>query len=159
VSLLRNQATTSSTTRPTALAVDLVETSPGSSNTSQQIPTPSVTASSSDSAPVCGPTVPSPITDATITHAVSPEEAEQCLETFRDTILPFAPLYHVTESAQQLSQKKPYLWLAILATTVKSVRRQVLLSDKFRQIITERVILGTDRSLDLLLGLLVHVAW
>jgi hypothetical protein len=93
-------------------------------------------------------------------HAITAEEAEECLRVFGHVIVPWFPFYRVVAgSALRVSQERPLLWLAILAITVKSLRRQMVLSDKFRQIVVERVVLGCDRSLDLLLGLLVHVAW
>ena len=88
------------------------------------------------------------------------EEAEQCLETFRANMLDSYPIMVIPDiSASALKAQRPFLWLAIMVVTTKSTLKQRCLGMEIRAKIAERLIVEGERDLDLLMGLLVCVAW
>ncbi|KAI1481902.1 hypothetical protein F4774DRAFT_372486 [Daldinia eschscholtzii] len=92
---------------------------------------------------------------------VSPSEAEESLRKFRDETSGFLPLVHIPSyvRAKQLREMFPFLWLAIMCTVSASPRKRTALGDQARNILVLRVVIHREKSLDLLLGLLILVGW
>lgn len=62
-------------------------------------------------------------------------------------------------SAEELQRKRPFLWLNIRALTCKSSVQQAALGQRIREIIGQQVLGQSDRTMDLLLGLLGFLGW
>ncbi len=93
--------------------------------------------------------------------AVSLDEANECLLTFRSQYLihfPFMIIPSATD-ADELRQKSPFLWLAIMAIASKSAAKQAALSNELRKTLALSILLDGERNLDLLLCTLTTVAW
>ena len=92
---------------------------------------------------------------------VDRKQAEQLLLSFRSKA-PFFPFVHIPPEATvpSLSRKSPFLLLAIL--TVASSPDPKLhhqMDHEFRRILSSKVIVEGQKSLDYLQGLLVYIAW
>ncbi|KIH87554.1 hypothetical protein SPBR_04655 [Sporothrix brasiliensis 5110] len=90
-------------------------------------------------------------------------EAEQSLVTFRTTMLPYFPFVHLSPdlTAAQLRRTRPVLWLAILSITCQRVPTHTQLgrSTHLRALFAHRIVFESDKSLDLLQGLLAFMTW
>lgn len=65
-----------------------------------------------------------------------------------------------TETLATLRHQSPFLLLAILgASQEDNSELQGILDAEVRNVVALRVVLQAERNMDLLLGLLVHVAW
>ncbi|GAT31177.1 hypothetical protein RIB2604_04000240 [Aspergillus luchuensis] len=89
------------------------------------------------------------------------EEAEQLLLQFRQqrAYFPFIDVLEGTTAASMASSQ-PFLLLAIL--TVSLTRKPLLqkrLDERFRRVLSERVICYGAKSMDYVQGLLVYMAW
>ena len=63
-------------------------------------------------------------------------------------------------SAQQLCTDNPFLYRAIVVVaSCKNVARQIVLQKDFMRDLCEKVLIESQKSLDILQGLLVFVAW
>ena len=72
---------------------------------------------------------------------------------------PFVCITH-KQTAEELKQQKPFLFLAILAAaSYEDMPLQRALGKKVKQAISLRMILNGEISFDLLQGLMVHIAW
>ncbi|KAI1647891.1 uncharacterized protein F4817DRAFT_336245 [Daldinia loculata] len=91
----------------------------------------------------------------------SPLEAEDLLRKFRDETAGFLPLVYIPPyaRAQQLREMYPFLWLTIMCTVSASPRKRTALSEQAKNIIVLKVVMYREKSIDLLLGLLVFVGW
>ena len=90
------------------------------------------------------------------------EAANSLLETFKTTLTPHFPFVVIAPqtTAKELRQEKPCLFLAVLAAaSYEDMPLQRSLSKKVSRAISDRMIRGGEMSLDLLQGLLVHLAW
>lgn len=103
----------------------------------------------------------SPVSVTSVYDDVSAQEAEECLELFRSHKLKWFQFVHIPASATaaQLREERPFLWLSILAATVKSATKQHAFGVLFRNMIAERVVAQHQRSFDILLGLLGFLGW
>lgn len=108
-------------------------------------------------------TVSSPTSDTHTGGDLSPEEAEECLATFRSQMLKyFAFLYLPPDmSAQQLRAQRPFLFLCIMTVATKLTERRLALGEEVRQTIARRMLIesGQNIDIDLLLGVLAFLAW
>ncbi|EXJ81083.1 hypothetical protein A1O3_07371 [Capronia epimyces CBS 606.96] len=95
----------------------------------------------------------------------SPEEAEECLAIFRTQMLRYLAFLHLPPdmSAQQLHAQRPFLFLCITTVTTKSTEKRQAFGHEVRQTIARRMLIedgqNIDIDIDLLLGLLVFLAW
>ncbi|CAG9982033.1 unnamed protein product [Clonostachys byssicola] len=93
---------------------------------------------------------------------VSAEVAHELLETFRNKAInhfPFVVLPHHA-SLHSVRRDSPFLFLCIMATMmVKDCTLQRQLGEEIRTQAYQRIMMGREKSMDLLQGLLVHVAW
>ncbi|KAF2812287.1 uncharacterized protein BDZ99DRAFT_439292 [Mytilinidion resinicola] len=90
-----------------------------------------------------------------------PTDGEECLHDFRTHKLPFVPFIHIppTTSSEQLFRERPFLWYCIVLASTKSRSQQEELPLKVRTMLSEAMVIGQEHNLDLLLGVLVCVAW
>lgn len=89
------------------------------------------------------------------------KEAEELLLAFRgkSSLFPFVVL-QPEATVPFLARHSPFLLLAILAASATSdpmLRRQ--LDHEFKRILSAKVIVGGQKSLDFLQGLIVYIAW
>ncbi|KAK7755170.1 hypothetical protein SLS62_002985 [Diatrype stigma] len=92
---------------------------------------------------------------------LEPAKAEECLQFFRDNHLRFFPFVYISPetTAEELQKKRPFLWLNIRTLTCKSSVQQAALGHRIREIIGQQVLGQSDRTMDLLLGLLGFLGW
>ncbi|KAF2493509.1 hypothetical protein BU16DRAFT_541190 [Lophium mytilinum] len=90
-----------------------------------------------------------------------PPDGEECLHDFRTHKLPFVPFIHIppSTSSEELFQERPFLWYCIVLASTKSRPQQESLPLKVRTMLSEAMVIGQEHNLDLLLGVLVCVAW
>ncbi|KAI1801524.1 hypothetical protein F4811DRAFT_459927 [Daldinia bambusicola] len=88
-------------------------------------------------------------------------DAEECLSNFRTDKLKYFPFINITSkmTANQLRRERPFLWLCIMAISSKSSLQQQILSRKIRQMVAQEMIIGSTKSMDLLLGILAFIGW
>ncbi|CAG9951777.1 unnamed protein product [Clonostachys rosea f. rosea IK726] len=93
---------------------------------------------------------------------LSAEIAHEALQTFRNKAInhfPFVVLPHHA-SLHSVRRESPFLFLCIMATMmVKDCTLQRQLGEEIRTQAYQRIMMGREKSMDLLQGLLVHVAW
>ncbi|KAF4441526.1 cercosporin resistance [Fusarium acutatum] len=90
------------------------------------------------------------------------ERGQEFLDTFRMRMSPHFPFVIVAESVtiQGLVQDRPTLCVAILAAAShEDLKLQQKLGKIFNEIVLVRMIKGPFATLDMLQGLLVHLAW
>lgn len=92
---------------------------------------------------------------------LSSHEVEECLNHFRTFKLQYFPFVHIPfeKSAGQLRKERPFLWLCVMAISTKSTARQHEIGLKIRQIVAQEMVVQSDKSIDLLLGLLAFIGW
>lgn len=73
----------------------------------------------------------------------------------------YCPIVYVpsTVTASQLRSARPYLWLSIMACTARSLKQSHEIGDRLRQIVAHKLVLGFERSIDLLQALMVYMQW
>ncbi|KAF5519364.1 Heterokaryon incompatibility protein 6, OR allele [Colletotrichum aenigma] len=64
-----------------------------------------------------------------------------------------------SDRKSSLRQEKPFLWLCIVAVSQAHTLPQAVLNDKIRSVVAQRMVLNLERSLELLQGLLICIAW
>ena len=91
----------------------------------------------------------------------SPLEAEGILTTFRIYKSRYFPFINISPSttAHKLRQERPFLWLCITMIASTSTSQQQVLDSKVREILAQEVIMKSEQSIDLLLGLLTYIGW
>lgn len=96
--------------------------------------------------------------DAHVRPEPTPDEAEIYLAKFRDWLANF-PFLHIPPDlmAEQLCKERPFLWMIIMVVTSMSAPQQHQMRDKIWEEVAQRVIFNHERSLDVLLGLLVYL--
>lgn len=112
-------------------------------------------------------TFPTPGSSELSPSSDSSEEAsdqdltEQELATFRDCHLPDFPLVNIPAdyTAAELQKEKPTAALAVKALTSKEARKQIVLGKRLREVLTQRIMIDGERSLPLLVSLLMSIAW
>ncbi|KAK4064099.1 uncharacterized protein Triagg1_9255 [Trichoderma aggressivum f. europaeum] len=115
-------------------------------------------------------TPPSTVLDALMSPSVSPPSASASLDTFRSRMLHHFPFVHLPAhlTAEQLRMKRPFLFRAIVCVTSMSSEdkresslelKRVLCEMAFLQLSPHRKQQQPQQTVDLLLGLLVYIAW
>ncbi|KAK6714784.1 hypothetical protein SNK04_005716 [Fusarium graminearum] len=90
------------------------------------------------------------------------EKGQRLLEIFTRRFIPYFPfvLFPSDSSIEELNSQHPCACLAMLAAaSYTDVGTQVALGNLFKQIVAVRMVDGDFNQLDLLQGLLIHVAW
>jgi hypothetical protein len=93
---------------------------------------------------------------------ITPQIAEELLERYRKHKMPQFPFVIIppTTDLATLRQESPFLLLCILTACLEhNLPLQDSLELIVRKEIASRVIVGIERNMDLLQGLLVHIAW
>lgn len=118
------------------------------------LPTPATPGSES-------PSYHSPKSPVPCASEPSPYEAEEYLRIFRTQRSKYFPFIYIpsTTSAQHLLRERPFLWLCIMVMSPKSTSQQLALSSKIRHVLSQKMLFGHERNLDLLLGLLAYIGW
>lgn len=110
-------------------------------------------------------------TEATSPGAASPaadfdfpiadDDAEARLAVFTGQLSAFFGVVYLPPgtTAQELRRTRPFLWLSIMACTSRSLKQAHVIGDKVRQAIAAKVMVGQDRNLDVLQGMLVYLFW
>lgn len=90
----------------------------------------------------------------------SAEEAQTLLNRFRGW-LPNFPFMHLPADATPYSmqEERPFLWLCIKSITSTSGMQQRAMADKIRRELAERIVVNSERNMDLLLGIITVLAW
>lgn len=90
-----------------------------------------------------------------------PQDADICLQAFRTRFLLFFPFIHFAPEvdAQALQMNRPVLMRAIMAVATPSTKQKLARGAELKRILTQATILENQSSIDLLLGLLVFIAW
>lgn len=89
------------------------------------------------------------------------EEAEEYLTIFKMHMMHYSPFMSIDAktTARELRQERPFLWLCIMAISSKSTEQQKALGREFRLTVGREMLLEGKNNLDLLVGILTHVAW
>ena len=92
---------------------------------------------------------------------LSEQEAEELLRIYQDAGRDY-PFVHIDPSTklETLRWEKPFLLLSVLVMASPRARSlQILLEKELRELLSSKVIVEGELSLDLLQGLLVYLAW
>ena len=92
---------------------------------------------------------------------VTVEECDLYLKSFRqmNSYFPFV-MINPRATVQSMIQDSPYLLLAVLVTgSLANKSLQITLDKEFRAALSHSVVLHGEKSLDVLQGLLVYIAW
>jgi hypothetical protein len=91
----------------------------------------------------------------------NPLEAVENLNTFRKYMLIFLPVVHLpaTMTSEMLKETYPYLWFSIMTVTCKNVDRRFAMNEAARKFLAQKMVVDHEKSLDLLLGLIVIMGW
>ena len=92
---------------------------------------------------------------------VSPALADEHLHEFRTQHLEWFPFVYIspTTTSEQLRNDRPFLWLNIMLLTSHSTTNFLRMGDVLRREIAEAMVVDSEKSVDLLLGLLVFMGW
>ncbi|KAJ3487132.1 hypothetical protein NLG97_g6478 [Lecanicillium saksenae] len=130
----------------------------------QPAPAISSQAPTSGSAPPPGPStrVRSKSSGAPVSNEPSWEESEECVRRFRTEMLQYFPFLNLPSNTHQLSRERPFLFRCVVAAAAPSTRLKLALGRSIKQTLAQRMVVETGPdsiTLDLLLGLLVFLAW
>jgi hypothetical protein len=91
----------------------------------------------------------------------NPFEAVEDLRTFRKYMLIFLPLVHLpaTMTSEALKESYPFLWFSIMTVTCKHVDRRLAMNEAATKFLAQKMVVDHEKSLDLLLGLIVIMGW
>lgn len=91
----------------------------------------------------------------------SSDEAEECLNIFRQQMITYFPFVVVPEAttANELRHDRPFLWLCMMSVTSKFSEQQKALGREVRITMGREILIEGRNNIDLLLGILVFVAW
>ncbi|PYH86503.1 hypothetical protein BO82DRAFT_325667 [Aspergillus uvarum CBS 121591] len=106
-----------------------------------------------------GSAAPSP-EDAAL--ELPPWQAEECLAAFLTQKLPYLPFIDFPSgtTARRLQRERPFTWLCVMAVAAKSAKQRSALCDRVKEIVAQKAVLDYGgRDLDLLLGILIFIAW
>lgn len=105
---------------------------------------------------------PSSTPPVTSWFCIDPREANELLLEFRNSMASQFPFVVVRphETSASLRSKKPFLWKAIMtAASHQNLDRQVAMGKAFTEEFSFQILIHAKKSLDMLQGLLVHIAW
>ncbi|KAJ5686257.1 hypothetical protein N7536_008876 [Penicillium majusculum] len=93
---------------------------------------------------------------------LSEAEAERLVTTFQTDLVSMFPFVLIAngETAARLRDREPFLFLCIVAATMGSAHPlRKIVAEEIMKHVTLRVVARSERNLELLRGLLVHIAW
>lgn len=107
------------------------------------------------------PPPPEPVVMPACIHQPNPIEAAENLVIFRKYMLIFLPFFHLpaTMTSEKLKQTYPFMWFNIMIVTCKHVDRRLAMSEAAKKFLAQKMLVEHEKSLDLLLGLLVFLGW
>lgn len=90
----------------------------------------------------------------------TPVEAENYLDKFRSWLRNF-PFMHVGPdvAASDLRRERPFLWLCIMNITSMSIPQMQMIKERVRMELAQKIFVDHEPSMDLLLGIVVCLAW
>ena len=90
-----------------------------------------------------------------------PLDVEECLQTFCHSMLRYFPFMNPPADLAWLQRERPFLLLCICAASSKSTKTRVVLGERIKQTVADRLVVNSHGivNIDLLLGLLVFIAW
>lgn len=142
--------------------VTLLKSQTGDKSKSQQPSTSDLEPYPSD----CGHPTPSPSAASTPEGPyppvdLSPEEEAGCLDLFWTTYLSYFPFVHIPDgtTARSLKASRPVLWLVVVGLTCRSTARRVAIMGRVEEVLAKRVVVGHERGVDLLLGIVAVLGW
>ena len=101
--------------------------------------------------------------DSSLVSGLEPssDQAEEYLDIFRSRMATYFPFILVPETtaAHELRRDRPFLWLCIMSVAAKSTAQQKALGREVKITMGREIIAEGKNNIDLLLGLLVFVAW
>ncbi|SPQ26729.1 2996b653-1133-4681-aa8e-47aec6c8f710 [Thermothielavioides terrestris] len=114
-----------------------------------------------DTAPLAPQTEPSWCSSPSFALEPSPVEAAENLTTFRKYMLTFFPFVHIpaTMTSEKLKETYPFLWYNIMTVTCKNVDRRLAMGETLKKVLGQKMLMDQEKSLDLLLGLIVMLTW
>ena len=91
----------------------------------------------------------------------TPFEAAENMATFRKSMLIFLPFFYFPPAmtSEVLRETHPFLWFSIMTVTCKNVDRRLAMSEAVKKFVAHKMIVEHEKSVDLLLGLLVFMGW
>lgn len=91
----------------------------------------------------------------------SEAELVECLETYRNDMVPYFPIVCIDAgvTAAQLKKERPFLYLVIRAICSKNLWRQAVLILQVKRVLGKQMLLEGEKSLDPFLGVLVFASW
>ncbi|KAI3399551.1 hypothetical protein diail_6573 [Diaporthe ilicicola] len=91
------------------------------------------------------------------------DSATSLLDSFRNGMLPYFPVIILSADVTlpSLAKDRPFVLLAILAAASggRSMQGHSLYDEEFRKVLGMKFVSGGERSLELLVGLLIYCAW
>ncbi|CAG8297239.1 unnamed protein product [Penicillium nalgiovense] len=106
--------------------------------------------------------IPDKLRDVIDRGIVKFDDAVTLLESFRETLMPCFPFVFIAPEVTlaQLRVEKPLLLLAILkVSSYKNAAAQQILEETYQKAVADQMIFAHNPSMDVLLGLLVALAW
>jgi hypothetical protein len=106
-------------------------------------------------------TTPSPIYDDVSMFRIPPGQQQKRIDVFRAYFLSFTPFVDLPPCATpaELLQKKPFLWLLIMALGTNDIGEQFRMEGTVWHIISRRIVCEHAADLDLLQGLICFGIW
>ncbi|GAB1207496.1 hypothetical protein APSETT445_006216 [Aspergillus pseudonomiae] len=105
--------------------------------------------------------VPEPFDDFITRGLLNITEGEELLLKFRTDLMPLFPFVIIPEvSFVELRKQSPFLLLCIITACLEhKPTLQQKLEFEARTVVSTRIVMNMERDMDLLRGLLVHIAW
>ncbi|GFF32921.1 hypothetical protein IFM46972_03712 [Aspergillus udagawae] len=105
--------------------------------------------------------VPEPLNDFITRGLLNVTEGEELLLKFRTNLMPLFPFVIISEvSFVELRKQAPFLLLCIMTACLEhKPALQQKLEFEVRTLVSTRIVINMERDMDLLRGLLVHIAW
>lgn len=101
--------------------------------------------------------------EGSLTDGLEPssDEAEEYLKSFRTHMAAYFPFILLPEpaTAHELRRDRPFLWLCIMSVASKSSAQQKALGHELKITMGREVLVEGKNNIDLLLGIMVFVAW
>jgi hypothetical protein len=88
--------------------------------------------------------------------------ANQRLKTYRQEMMPLFPFLWISqdESPDSLFRERPMLYMAIMVVTCQeNIEMQQELAQQYREELGRRIWTRTEKSVQLLQGIMVYLAW
>ncbi|KAJ5217418.1 hypothetical protein N7468_010426 [Penicillium chermesinum] len=94
-------------------------------------------------------------------HVPSEQEGQRFISIFINKMLPLFPFVPIPSqmTADQLRREKPFLYRNIVMVASQDAQRHRQSAQSIMQHVAEHIVLRGEHNIDLLQGLLVHIAW